>query len=455
MLKWLGKVLGADAAPPAAPVHEPPLPAPRVGLPEDGEHDEAGGFLSRQVIIGRECHPVGYFFAMRDRSRARIASHDQVAAAVNDQLMIRSVNGLGIDRIARYRQIWLELADGFLANPLIDTLPAAATVIVLRVHGAAAPDAALLARAAALRQAGIRFALARWTDTAASAAWLPVVQHIVVDVSGLNPADIAGRADALHRMAPAVGLVAMHVDSIEEFECCQRAPFALFQGGFLTRRESWPPQPRMNPQRTRLVQLLQKMQQGSEINVIAGELRHSPELVYRLLRYINAASMGLATRVASIEQALLLLGRERFYRWLTLLLFSSSDGNAIDGPLLEHALVRARFMELLAPAGYSSVQRDELFIVGVFSLLDMLLKLPLSVAVEPLALPVPVHDALVHARGPLAPMLRLALAAEAQDDHALADAAAALGIGVGDVNARHLAAISYAQEVLAAGADAS
>jgi EAL and modified HD-GYP domain-containing signal transduction protein len=197
------------------------------------------------------------------------------------------------------------------------------------------------------------------------------------------------------------------------------------------------------------------MQQGSEIGELAAELRHSPELAYRLLRYINSAGSGLTTRIASIEQALLLLGREKLYRWLTLLMFSAGDDGTVARPLLEQALVRARFMELLAPAGYSSVQRDELFIVGVFSLLDMLLKLPLAVAIEPLALPAPMRDALVDLRGPLAPMLRLVIAVESGDGEALADALTALGLAADVVNARHLAAIAYAQEALASEAPAS
>jgi EAL and modified HD-GYP domain-containing signal transduction protein len=451
MLKWLGKVFGGTAAHAPSGDGEVPLPPPKVPLREDTDNEVAGsaaGFLSRHVIINRDCHPVGYLMAMRDRSRARMASLDQATAKINDQLMIRAVNGLGVDKIARFRQIWLEVVDGFLAHPLIETLPARSTVIVVRLHGAAPPDDELLARARALRASGFRLALSRWADTPACAAWLPEIDYVVVDVSGLNPLDITTQAQQLHEKLPGVALVAMHVDSLEEFECCRGAPFALFQGGFLTRRENWPPQPQMNPQRARLAQLMQKLQRGGELGEIAAELRHSPELSYRLLRYINSAGMGLSTRIASIEQALLILGREKLYRWLTLLLFSAGQGGAVDATLLEQALVRARFMELLAPDSASSVQRDELFIVGVFSLLDVLLKLPLSVALEPLALPETINDALLRDRGPLASRLRLVVAAEAHDDAAMADAALALALKVDTVNARHMEALNWAQETL-------
>jgi EAL and modified HD-GYP domain-containing signal transduction protein len=450
MFKWIASLFGSTdgtAAPPA----EPPLPEPKVRLREDlhREDDGAAGFLSRHVIINRECHPVGYLFAMRDRSRARMANLDQATAKINDQLMIRAVNGLGIEKIGRYRQIWVEVVDGFLAGPQVEALPAKSTVIIVRLHGATVPDETLLARADELRQAGFRLALSRWADTPACAAWLPAVDFVVVDVSGLNPLDITDQARTLHDKLPGTKLVAMHVDSLEEFECCRGAPFAMFQGGFLTRRENWPPQPQMNPQRARLTQLMQKLQKGGELNEIAQELRHSPELSYRLLRYINSAGMGLTTRIASIEQALLILGREKLYRWLTLLLFSAGPGAAIDAPLLEQALVRARFMELLAPEHTSSLQRDELFIVGVFSLLDVLLKLPLSVALEPLALPETSTEALLHDRGPLAPKLRLVIAAEAHDDLAIGDAARELGLRFATVNALHLEALQWAQETLA------
>ena len=448
MLKWLGGIFGGGSG--ETTPAEPPLPEPAVKLREEPQPEESsGGFLSRHVIINRECHAVGYLFAMRDRSRARIANLDQASARINDQLMIRAVNGLGVDKIGRYRQIWLEVVDSFLSSQLIETLPAKSTVIIVRLHGSAAPDESLLVRARELRAAGFHLALSRWADTPACAAWLPVIDFVAVDVSGLNPLDITEQARNLRTAIPDTALVAMHVDSLEEFECCRGAPFAMFQGGFLTRRENWPPQPQMNPQRARLTQLMQKLQHGGELNEIAGELRHSPELSYRLLRYINSAGMGLSTRIASIEQALLILGREKLYRWLTLLLFSAGPGGTIDAALLEQALVRARFLELLAPDGSTSVQRDEFFIVGVFSLLDVLLKLPLSVALEPLALPESSTDALLHDRGPLAPKLRLVIAAEAHDDLALSDAARELGMRVDAVNALHMEALHWAQETLA------
>lgn len=455
MLKWIGSIFGdkvfSDARPETSKAErERPLPEPQVRLQEDLVPPEtAGGFLSRHVIINRECHPVGYLFAMRDRSRARMANLDQATAKINDQLMIRAVNSLGVDKIAQYRQIWLEVVDGFLQSPLIESLPAQSTVLIVRLHGAVPPAPDLLARAKELHAAGFRLALSRWSETPACAAWLPVVDHVVIDVSGLNPLDISEQAKTLHEKLPNTKLVAMHVDSLEEFECCRGAPFAMFQGGFLTRRENWPPQPQMNPQRARLTQLLQKLQKGGELNEIATELRHSPELSYRLLRYINSAGMGLSTRIASIEQALLILGREKLYRWLTLLLFSAGAGGPIDATLLEQAMVRARFMELLAPENANGAQRDEYFIVGVFSLLDVLLKLPLSVAVEPLGLPDSAVDALLHDRGPLWPCLRLVVAAESGSDEAMADAALDAGIPVDQVNLRHIEALHWAQETLA------
>ncbi len=60
------------------------------------------------------------------------------------------------------------------------------------------------------------------------------------------------------------------------------------------------------------------------------------------------------------------------------------------------AVVRGRLMELLAAELLPPEECDNAFVVGVFSLLDTMLGLPMEQALESLALPEPVVEALLH-----------------------------------------------------------
>jgi EAL and modified HD-GYP domain-containing signal transduction protein len=165
--------------------------------------------------------------------------------------------------------------------------------------------------------------------------------------------------------------------------------------------------------------------------------------------------MGLQSRVASIESSLVFLGREKLYRWLTLLLFNADDTKSTDGALLEQALVRGRMMEILAAEKFSRQQCDELFVVGMFSLLDVLMKLPISIALDPLQLPPMVTTALIGDKGDYAVYLRLAVACETNDFCSLETEAKALSLSVDCVNAAHFDALAWTQDALAPAANSA
>ena len=474
MFKWLDKVIsGSDnkqavkaASPPqplaaSVPVSaptpalrtpSPPLPAkvkeklleaPLItsdSLP--GEDEFSNGILIRKVLVDRAYHPVAYEFTLQPDS----TRHGENEAALIIGLLAR----LGTDRMSATRQIWVRMTDRDLDYPGLTLLPPERVVLVIRTATeSAAKDEDRLQAARQLRAQGFRLALTDWQDTPCHRAWLAICQYVEIDLDREQPIDVNELPERLASIAPHTQPVAVGVDSFEELEFCHRANYVLFRGGFLTRRENWPRQPKISPERGRICQVLNKLHGGAELPEIAGLIKQSPELSYRLLRYINSAGMGLMIPVASVQQGLIILGRDKTYRWLTVLLFSAAKGKSIDTALLEQALVRARLMELLGNGRLNRVQTEEIFVVGIFSQLDMLLKLPMSVALEPLKLPPAVYDALVNDAGDYAPYLRIAVLGESDNPGALKVACLTAGLNLGTVNAAQIEAMQWVQESLA------
>lgn len=452
MFKWLDKVIpnppaGKTAPAPAEPPPhlvsaEPPLPAPRVDIPAIPT-DEAfeRSILSRQVIIDRSYHPVGYEFGLRP---------DSTQAGENPlRLVMGLVARLGGERLAAGRQTWLRLSASELGDATLGAFDPNGAVLVVEVpaYDSEGSDEQL-AQARRLRAGGFQFALADWRDTPRHRAWLAACRYVEVDLSRATPVEGAEWPEKLAALSPGVAVVALGVDSWEELEFCHRARYDFFRGHFLTRREHWPRQPKTNPERMRICALLNRLHGGAELNEIGEQLKQSPELSYRLLRYINSAGVGLATRIASVQQGLVILGRDKVYRWLTLLLFNGGQGKSLDSALLEQALVRARMMECLAAPRCSRLQTDEIFVVGIFSLLDMLLKLPMSVALEPLKLPNAVHQALLGDGGEYLPYLRLALAAEEGNSALLKQLGEERGMPLATINGAQFEALVWAQQTL-------
>ncbi len=193
--------------------------------------------------------------------------------------------------------------------------------------------------------------------------------------------------------------------------------------------------------------LLNLANSDAEIAELAAALKQDPLLTYRVLRYLNSPAIGLSREISSIDQALIVLGRQRLARWLSVLLFSVKDPDFADWLLVESSLSRGRIMEILGQQRFPAAEGDHLFITGVFSTLDRLLHIPLAEAVEKLRLPTNIRTALLERAGPYAPLLAVAEACEAFDPIQIADTSRTVGLDPSTVNAALLTATSWASDV--------
>jgi EAL and modified HD-GYP domain-containing signal transduction protein len=185
----------------------------------------------------------------------------------------------------------------------------------------------------------------------------------------------------------------------------------------------------------------------ADITDLEAVFKHDAMLSYKLLLYMNAPVNGLRQEIRSIAHAIIILGYEQLYRWLTLLLFTSGKVDPRSKALLKSALVRARMAEILGQDKFKGPEKDELFIVGVFSLLDVLLNMPMEQALERLNLPASITLALTRHDGIYAPYLDLTLACEEADEASIARIAEKCGLDAMAVNQAHIQALVWAEDI--------
>jgi EAL and modified HD-GYP domain-containing signal transduction protein len=210
-----------------------------------------------------------------------------------------------------------------------------------------------------------------------------------------------------------------------------------------------PSQPsKLNNDRLRVMELLNLVTNHAEISALEAALKRDAALSYKLLRFINSPGCGMLTKIRSIAHALVMLGYDQLYRWLTLLLFTSGKLDVRSEALLKNALVRARMTELLGKKKQLPPQDQErLFIVGIFSLIDVLLNTPMDKALESISLPDLVLNALVKREGIYAPYLKLAAACEQGEQESVEELAGELRLSAEDVNLAHVQAMIWAEDV--------
>jgi len=135
------------------------------------------------------------------------------------------------------------------------------------------------------------------------------------------------------------------------------------------------------------------------------------------------------------------MGQDKLYRWLTLILFTGGQTQELDQAVLENALVRGRVAEQLAGRALFAKARDEIFVAGLFSLLDVVMRMPMEQVLKQISLPAEITEAIVSQRGPYAPYLALAIACEQDDQNSVEALAKQIGRDVADINGVHMDAL--------------
>ncbi|MEQ1515454.1 MAG: HDOD domain-containing protein [Usitatibacteraceae bacterium] len=203
---------------------------------------------------------------------------------------------------------------------------------------------------------------------------------------------------------------------------------------------------RSGDNRTITIRLMQLAQSDADISEIDKLLRQDSALAFKLLRSINSAAVGLSVQVQSFQHAVMILGYQRLARWLAVLLMSSGDGpNQL--PLSKLALRRGFFVERIVRLVFAEGNPDEPFMVGLFSLLDLILGRPFSELLGQLHLADAVANSLRDHGEPYGPLLKLAEAIESDDAVAIREYTQSLGLDSGDVNRAVLMAIRDADRV--------
>ncbi len=405
-------------------------------------------FFRRDTVLDRMQRIAGYRFQLPDTVRARLAGKSPTLRRAYDDVLIRNLALSNVQAALANRIVFLCLAPESLVNPQLRELPAANVVVLLDPAEGALPPP--VDQCQAVRQLGFRLGwpLRLGDGGAVDLAEFDVVQLATPAYDGLQIADAARRLKRDCEGGRPLLLFATEVETADDFHLCLRAQLDYFQGPFVHQAETLTP-PRGNVNRGLITRVLAQLRSGADGRELAATISQDAVVTYKLLRYINAPANGLTSEISSIEQCLLLLGRDRFYRWLSLLLFDIQPTGFAERVITEQALVRASLMERLGrAAGMAGATADHLFLAGLFSMLGRLLNQPLDVLLAGVSVPPAVAEVLLKDSGPLAPFLGLVVASESGRQDVVERGLSACGVDAVTLNTQSLEALAWANAIV-------
>ncbi|MGH8155187.1 MAG: EAL and HDOD domain-containing protein [Rhodanobacteraceae bacterium] len=269
-----------------------------------------------------------------------------------------------------------------------------------------------------------------------------LAQCVSIDVRGHDESSLV-RALACLRAADRDAVVtASYLYEQRTQRVCMNLGFDAFEGSYLFRPTEEQLVDTLKPNRISMLQLLAAIQNPDNGPVeLEALIRNDAVLSYKLLACVNSAYFNLPRELKSLQQAAIYFGVTRIRNWV----YAMALGDLDDTPpeVLKQALLRARMAELLN-AKMPADQRELAFTMGLFSLLDTIMGMPMQRVLADLPVADAVRHALVDGRGPLGATLNRIRVWERVD---AADAGNAEGGDDTEVAEAYLGALEWAEHV--------
>ena len=402
-------------------------------------------FLARQPILGRDQNLFAYellFRAAGEHEDANITDSAAATAAV-----ISHASQLGMEQVVGEQMAFVNVDEFVLLSDFVGFL--SPHKVILEILETVKPTPRLLARVVELKRLGFKFAL---DDVIAFSpdvdSLVALVDIIKIDIQGVAPAELASLTHALRR--PQKRLLAEKVETQEEFNLCLELGFDYFQGYHFA-RPSMLSGKKIAPSSVAILALLDLLKSKADDRTVETAVKRDALISLNLLRLVNSRAARPGQRIESLAQALQLLGRRELQRWLQILVYATPGASVeLKSPLLQLASTRGKLLELMslkvAPDDPSAA--DTAFTVGIMSLTEAMLSVPMVDILENVDVADEVRSALIDRTGKLGQMLRVAEILEHEVElRPLNAALKKLGLTFKEIRDIELAAFNWVREL--------
>ncbi len=416
------------------------MTAPTSALnPDQGKPAPKPGtqFVARQPILTVDEKVFGYELLFRDgvEDFFRHDDPDQASRSTLNTAML-----LGLDVLCDGRRAFVNCTRDILLKDYITLLPSEKAVV--EVLETVPADDLVVAACRRLKESGYTIALDDFAVNDPREALTDLADIIKVDIRATSAADAAAM---VKRYGPwRCRMLAEKVETREEFLATKKAGFLYFQGYFFRRPEILTAHEIPANQFNYLRMLKAVSQRELDVREIENLVKSEAALCYRLLRYLNSAAFGFANEIHSVRHALAILGEREVRRWIRLVA-TLGAGQGKTSELVLSAMVRARFCELLSPKIPHG--DSDLFLMGLLSLMDAILELPMSQVLDNIPIDQETKAVLSGGASRLRLFYQLMLAQESGEWKTAADLTSQLHLSESEVAESYWQAMRWAREV--------
>jgi EAL and modified HD-GYP domain-containing signal transduction protein len=358
--------------------------------------------LGRRPILDRDQSVVAYELLFKSGTTNNAEIADDIPAI--STVINHAFTELGIEAALGPYGGFITMNESLLMSDVVEILPA--SKIVIEIPQTVQISEQLIARCTELKQMGFTLALDDLTHDAPEArALIDLVDIVKIDLVTVAHSTLEALVAQVKEWP--VQVLAEKVDSVEVLNLCMSLGFDLFQGYFFAKPHIIPGK-QLSQSRPILLKLLGQVTTDADIDDIVATLQQYPSLSINLLRLTNSVACGIQHKVTSLASAITILGRRQLQKWILILLYSENPSNSnTSNPLLQLAARRGKLMEILSSAKRDKAFEETAFMIGILSLMDVLLGLPMDEILTSISVSTEVGDALTKRDGTLGKLLTM------------------------------------------------
>jgi EAL and modified HD-GYP domain-containing signal transduction protein len=341
------------------------------------------GYLSRQPILDRRGTVFGYellFHAVgKQPSDGGLSSESR---GILDVLAF-----FGVERFTAGAWGFVKCGVDVLAEELFEGLPPVMTV--LEIPACTEVPAGLVRECFRLKEMGFRLALSDYQLNDPRHGLLGLAHHVKVDIAKLDSPEWHRLCNELYRTQATV--VADNIHTHDAYRKARAAGVQYFQGFYFCHPELFP-NGTVPADRAHHMEILRELfKDPLNLKTLVPLVSRDPSLVYRVLRFVNSPICAVRNPVTSLETAIVILGDKTFRR-IAMLAIQCTLSQEQSPELLRMAQTRARFCR--EAAGFAGLDSEEMYLLGMLSLLPAMLQVPMHTILPGLPLREPIREAL-------------------------------------------------------------
>jgi EAL and modified HD-GYP domain-containing signal transduction protein len=407
-------------------------------------------FVARQPIFDTQNDVYAYELLYRKDAIKNYYDASADPDQASKLTLINSFVEIGMDKLTGGRRAFVNFTEKLLLEDIAKLMsPEMLTVEVLETI---IPTPEVIEACVRLRQLGFQIAMDDFVLDETSRTFIEYADIIKVDFLLSSLPDIAALVEFVRnrpssaKSARPIRLLAEKIENNDILNTAMEMGFEYFQGYYFSKPVIVSGHS-INPMTINIVRLLQ-LSTGKDFNFndVAEVVKHDVALSYRLLQFINSSFFGFRKVISNIQQALVVLGTAEARKWVMLMCLIELNQNKTS-ELTRMSLIRARFLELIAPLTGNEKRADTFYLLGMFSLMDAIMEMTMAEVFAQIHVNASVSEPLISRSGRDYELLRLIELYEQGDFDTASTQAESLSLPESKLAAAYMEAVQWTNKL--------